>query len=82
MRTFTLNQRGRHLTAAILLSVAFAIAACAGNPADSPVKAPGHHQDLWDEVAHLTAPSITAVFSKFSTLSNGLYGGRASDLWT
>lgn len=45
----------------LLLFLACAAAACASNHANSPVKAPGHHQDLWDDVACRANPSATEM---------------------
>ena len=40
-----------------------AVAACAGSHPDSPLKAPGHHQDIWEDVAHLAGPSTIEMAS-------------------
>ena len=70
----------RRMTYCLLLILPFAVTACAGIPANPPGKAPGYHQDLWDEVAYLTAPSTTQVASGPSPLTDERYGSRASEL--
>lgn len=70
----------RRMTYCILLTLAIGVIACAGTHANPPGKAPGYHQDLWDEVAYLTAPSTTQVASGPSPLTDARYGSRASEL--
>jgi hypothetical protein len=63
----------RRMTYCILLILAFAVAACAGSHPDSPLKAPGHHQDIWEDVAHLAGPSTIEMASEPSACNDGLY---------